>query len=271
MSDPEASGRIALGVEYDGTDFLGWQRQQAGRSVQAVLEEALSVVADGPVRVICAGRTDAGVHARGQVVHFDSGAPRSERSWVLGSNANLPADVAVLWARRVPADFHARYRATQRRYRYLVTDRPVRTALDRAQVAWFRGPLDVAAMREAAGMLLGEHDFSAFRAAGCQARSPIRTLQQARVCRDGSVVAFDFAANAFLHRMVRNLVGSLIAVGQGKCAPEWLAEVLRARDRTRAGIAAPACGLTLCGVEYPARYALPSTPVRERTPATLGL
>jgi tRNA pseudouridine38-40 synthase len=250
--------RIALGIEYDGTDFFGWQRLSEGRSVQSAVESALSFVADHAIEVTCAGRTDSGVHARCQVVHFDSEASRTERSWVLGTNAHLPASVAVLWARPVAADFHARYGARARRYRYILLNRPIRPALDARRVAWERIPLDVDAMRIAAQTLIGEHDFSAFRTVACQARSPLRTVHEIIVSRMGDEITIEIQANAFLHHMVRNIVGSLLPIGRGDQCTAWIAELLAGRDRAKAGPTAPAPGLTFLGPRYPAQWNLPA-------------
>jgi tRNA pseudouridine38-40 synthase len=250
--------RLALGIEYDGTGFLGWQRLSHGRSVQGEVEAALSFVAAHPVAVTCAGRTDAGVHARCQVVHFDSDAARDERAWTLGANSRLPRDVAVLWARGVADDFHARFGARARRYRYTLLNRPVRAALDARYAAWERVPLDAAAMQAAATPLLGEHDFSAFRTVQCQAKSPMRNVRAIRVERHGEHVVIDIEANAFLHHMVRNIVGSLLPVGRGERPVEWPGELLRGRDRSLAGPTAPARGLVFLGPRYPPDCGLPS-------------
>ena len=249
--------RWALGVEYDGSDFVGWERQDNGIGVQAVLEDALAAVADHPVRVVCAGRTDAGVHAWEQVVHFDTTARRTPRSWALGSNANMPESVTVLWAHPVSADFHARFSALARRYRYLVYDRRVRLALLRRRMTWSRRPLDVALMSAAAAHLVGEHDFSSFRASGCQARTPVRTVHRLTVERTGDVISLEVEANAFLHHMVRNMAGVLMAVGAGRHPPEWAREVLVARDRRVGGVTAPPHGLYLHRVRYPESHGLP--------------
>lgn len=254
------SRRIAMGVEYDGTPFRGWQWQHAEPTVQAAVEAALSAVADEPVRVMCAGRTDTGVHARCQVLHFDTDAVRAERSWVLGANTNLDQGVAMLWAREVPGDFHARFSATGRRYRYRLLNRWTRPALDRHRAAWWHYPLDADRMQAAAGHLLGEHDFTSFRAVACQARHAVREIRDISVRRAGQQVIIEIAANAFLHHMVRNIAGTLMAVGQGEREPDWVAEVLTARDRTAAGITAPPEGLTLVGVEYPEELGLPTGP-----------
>lgn len=252
--------RIALGLEYDGSAFAGWQSQAHARGVQAVVEAALSQVADHPVEVIAAGRTDAGVHAAMQVVHFDTTAMRSERGWVLGATTNLPAQVSALWAREVPQAFHARYSAMARRYRYLILNRTSRPALAAARVCWVRDRLDESLMREAAGHLIGEHDFSSFRAAECQSRTPMRHVYEITVERSGALVMLTVRANAFLHHMVRNIAGVLIAIGTGKRATSWSAEVLAARDRTKAGITAEASGLYLAGIQYAPALQLPSEP-----------
>ena len=250
--------RLALGIEYDGTDFLGWQRLSHGRSVQGAVEAALSFVAAHPVEVTCAGRTDSGVHAHCQVVHFDSDSERSERAWALGANSRLSHDVAVLWAQPVADEFHARFGARARRYRYTILNRPIRAALDARFVTWERAPLDTEAMQRAAQALVGEHDFSAFRTIACQAKSPMRHVREIVVARAGDEVAIEIEANAFLHHMVRNIVGSLLPIGRGERAPEWLAELLRGRDRSVAGPTAPASGLVFLGPRYPAQWGLPA-------------
>ena len=249
--------RIAMGVEYDGHPFCGWQYQDHSPSVQEALERALTKVADQPLRVICAGRTDTGVHGMGQVVHFDTTAERTERSWVMGTNANLPKSVAVLWAKPVSADFHARFSAQRRRYRYVIFNRPVRPTFLQHRVAWAYRPLDVVRMQAAARPLLGEHDFNAYRAQACQAKSPVRTLYRLDVARHGEFIALDLEANGFLHHMVRNIAGVLMAIGSGEQDVAWSAEVLARRDRTLGGVTAPACGLYLVGVQYPPDFGLP--------------
>jgi tRNA pseudouridine38-40 synthase len=262
--------RIALGLEYDGTDFVGWQAQQAGRSVEAVLREAVGRVAGEPITIHGAGRTDAGVHAVQQVAHFDTLVERTARQWLLGINSNLPPDVAVRWVKEVDADFDARRSALSRRYRYWILEQALRPALARRRVWWLRERLDCGAMSAAALHWLGEHDFSAFRAAGCQARSPVRRLIAVRIARapsgDGTLVALEFTANAFLQHMVRNFVGMLSEIGRGGVAPEAAAEVLSGRDRTRAGVAAPPAGLSLVEVAYPARFGIPRTPDERPVP-----
>jgi tRNA pseudouridine38-40 synthase len=250
--------RIALALEYDGSRFLGWQTQPGGGTVQDALQAALSAIAGGAVQVTCAGRTDRGVHAREQVVHFDTEAVRPDSAWVRGANALLPDSVAVQWAMRVAEDFHARYAALARTYRYVLLNRPVRPALAARHAGWVHAPLDVAAMREAARLLVGEHDFSAFRSAECQAKSPVRTLQALDVQARGERIDFVLRANAFLHHMVRNIVGTLVYVGDGRQAPHWAGEVLASRDRSRAAPTFAAEGLYLERVEYAERWGLPA-------------
>jgi tRNA pseudouridine38-40 synthase len=242
--------RIALGLEYDGSGFCGWQSQAGGGSVQDALESALAVVADAPTRVACAGRTDAGVHALAQVVHFDTDVLRPNMAWVRGVNAHLPASVAVRWAQPVGDGFHARFSARGRRYRYLLLNRGERPGLMSGRVGWFHRPLDADAMAQAGALLLGEHDFSAFRAAECQAKSAVKTLRLAAVQRHGDLLVFDFEASAFLHHMVRNLVGALVYVGKGAHPPAWLGELLAGRDRARAAPTFDASGLYFAGVDY---------------------
>ena len=242
--------RIALGLEYEGSNFCGWQSQAGGGAVQDVLESALSIVADAPTRVVCAGRTDAGVHALAQVVHFDTEAVRPDTAWVRGVNSHLPESVAVRWAQQVPSDFHARFSARGRRYRYLLLNRAERPGLMARRVGWFHRPLDAGVMATAAGLLLGEHDFSAFRSIECQAKSPVKTLRRADVRRHGELLVFEFEASAFLHHMVRNLVGALVYVGKGAHPPEWVGEILGGRDRARSAPTFEACGLYFAGVDY---------------------
>ena len=249
--------RVALGVEYDGSAFHGWQVQPGGGTVQDTLQAALRKIAGVPVDVVCAGRTDAGVHATGQVVHFDAPVERPLSAWVRGVNTFLPPAVAVRWARPVADDFHARFAAFGRRYRYLLLNRPQRPGVWHGRAGWYHHALDAAAMQQAADRFVGEHDFSAFRAAECQAKSPVKTLRRAEVRRVGDLVVFDFEASAFLHHMVRNMVGSLVYVGQGKHAPGWIAELLGERDRRRAAPTFAAAGLYLVGVDYDARWGLP--------------
>ena len=250
--------RIALGVEYDGSDFAGWQRQAHARSVQETVERALSKVADHDVTVTCAGRTDAGVHASGQVIHFDTEARRSAFAWVMGANSNMSRDVSIRWAKQVDDGFNARFSASARRYRYVILNRPVRPALNRSRVGWIFKPLDLTPMRAACPYLLGEHDFSSFRAAGCQARHAIREIQRLNVAGSGDYFYVDVQANAFLHHMVRNIVGLLMSIGFGEHPPRWAGEVLAARDRRAAAATAPAGGLYLVRVVYPDRFGIPS-------------
>jgi len=250
--------RIALGVEFDGSGYCGWERQPGAPTIQGVLETALSRVATEPVATVCAGRTDAGVHAYAQVVHFDTTVAREPHAWVHGTNTHLPAAIRVLWARRVGDSFHARYSAQSRFYQYLVLNRSVRPALLSGRAAWEYRPLDVALMQDGADYLLGEHDFSAFRAAGCQSKTPVRRVHRLEVSRRGDLVVVDVSANAFLQHMVRNIVGSLLCVGYQKHKPHWVLDVLRGLDRRRAGMTASAAGLYLVGVRYPNSFRLPS-------------
>ena len=254
--------RIALGIEYDGADFRGWQTQQPGvRTVQQALEKALGKVANHPVTVICAGRTDAGVHGTGQVVHFDSPAQREMKSWVFGANTNLPGDVVVRWAKPVGEDFHARFSAVSRRYRYVIYngDRP--PALYRRQVTWNYRPLDLAAMQEAAAYLEGEHDFTSYRSVHCQAKSALKTLHSLRLYQRDQLIVLEAHGNAFLMHMVRNIAGVLMAIGAGKAPPIWARQVLEARDRRQGGVTAHPYGLYLVEIEYPAQFDLPRPPL----------
>lgn len=253
--------RLACGIEYDGGGFRGWQRQARGvRTIQDAVETALARVADHPVQAVCAGRTDAGVHAVGQVIHFDSGSVRSEKAWLMGGNTHLPADVAVRWVRPVPESFHARYSAHARSYRYLVVEGWDRPALWRRRAHWSHCSLDVEAMNAAARSLLGEHDFSAFRSAECQADHARRELQRFTVSRNGPTIAFDVRANAFLHNMVRILVGTLLAVGRRERSIDWPASLLAGRDRTVSGVTVPAHGLYMLGPSYPEQFDIPGAP-----------
>lgn len=249
--------RIALGIEYDGSRFCGWQTQTAGCGVQDALQQALTVIAGHPIEVVAAGRTDAGVHATLQVVHFDAAVERPDSAWVRGVNSFLPDSVAVLWARPVTTEFHARFSAQSRSYRYLLLNHPVRPAIAAGRIGWFHAPLALAPMQEAALLLLGTHDFSAFRAAECQAKSPIRTLYSLSVTQTGQQFCFDLNANAFLHHMVRNIVGALVYVGKGKHPSAWVGELLQQRDRHRAAPTFAADGLYLNAVRYAPEWALP--------------
>jgi tRNA pseudouridine38-40 synthase len=259
MDSADMTQRVAVGVEYDGTRYAGWQRQAEVASVQAELERALGSVADHPVEVTCGGRTDAGVHGLGQVAHFDTCAARSMRGWTLGANTVLPADIAVTWASEVPAGFHARYSALARTYRYVILNRSARPALLRRRVCWIHRPLDARAMHDAAQCLVGEHDFSAFRAAECQSRTATRRVDSVTVSRQDEYLIMEIKANAFLHHMVRNIAGSLIAVGTGDQPLEWLAGVLASRDRREGGVTAPAGGLYFLRIDYPPEFGLPVT------------
>lgn len=251
--------RIAMGVEYDGSGFNGWQIQPQGgvRTVQDCVETALASVADQPVRVHCAGRTDTGVHGLGQVIHFDTAAERSSHAWVFGTNANLPADISIIWARVVDNSFHARFSAERRRYRYVIFNRRVRPAVMATSLAWDYRPLDERRMDQAANYLVGEHDFSSFRAYACQAKSPVRTIHELTVTRSGLHVIIEIEANGFLHHMVRNIAGVLMAIGAGEHDVDWVREVLAARDRQLGGVTAPPHGLTLTAVRYPSHFGLP--------------
>lgn len=251
--------RVALGLEYDGTAFAGWQSQRSSPAVQSLIEAALTPVAAEPVALICAGRTDAGVHACGQVAHFDTHAHRSARGWVLGANTNLPSDVNVVWARPVPRHFHARYSAEARTYRYYIFNRPVRSALAARGAAWIRHPLDHERMQSATSALIGSHDFSAFRSAAAQSHSPIRRVDELTVTRRGDFVIMQVTANAYLHHMVRNIAGLLITIGQGDQDPLWAHAVLASKDRAQGGPTAAAEGLYLWFVRYPRAFGLPPT------------
>ena len=250
--------RIALGLEYDGAAFCGWQTQPGGCGVQDHLEAALTRFADTPVEVTAAGRTDTGVHAAAQVVHFDTEAVRESISWVRGTNANLHEAARVRWASEVSAEFHARYSARSRTYCYLLADQAVAPAILRARVGWYHKPLDIELIAEGLRALLGEHDFSAFRDSQCQAKSPVRNLLDARVARRRGLIVFSFTANAFLHHMIRNIVGSLVYVGAKKHPPHWIAEVLASKDRRVAAPTFAPDGLYLAGVEYDPAFGLPT-------------
>lgn len=247
--------RVVMGLEYDGGAYNGWQRQKNGAGVQEQVENALSRVADEAIEVTCAGRTDTGVHASGQVIHFDTAARRRMHGWLLGANSNLPTDINVTFVREVDDGFHARFTATARHYHYRILNRLCRSALYRNRAWWVHEPLDADAMRMAAHHLHGKFDFSAFRAAGCQASTAVREVLSTSIKRDGDWIDFHISANAFLQHMVRNITGTLVAVGSGEREPEWMREVLQSRDRKRGGVAAPAQGLTLVRVSYPEPYA----------------
>lgn len=257
--------RIAVGLEYQGSSYVGWQAQPTRPSVQGLTEKAFSEVAAEPVSLVCAGRTDAGVHAHGQVAHFDTGAERTLRAWVLGANSYLPRDISVSWAWPVPAHFHARYSAEARTYRYIILNRRARSALAARRATWVHRPLDDRAMAQAASLLTGEHDFSAFRAAECQAKSPIRRMERLSVRREGEWVTIEAVANAFLHHMVRNIAGLLIVIGKGEAPPQWASQVLAGRDRRLSAPTASADGLYLWTVRYPEAFALPGAPAQGRS------
>lgn len=251
--------RIALGIEYEGTRFHGWQRQEKPEllTLQDELEQALSTIAAQPITAICAGRTDKGVHATGQVVHFDTTAQRPEHAWLLGTNTYLPPEINVRWVKAVSEDFHARFSATARRYFYIIYNSSIRSSTLRNKVTWYYHSLDIAAMQTAGQYLLGEHDFSAYRSVDCQSPTAMRHVDHLNVYRRGDLVIVDIQANAFLHHMVRNIVGVLLEIGIGKQEPIWAKEILEARDRTQASITASAAGLYLVKVNYPAGWEIP--------------
>jgi len=252
--------RIALSLEYDGSDFHGWQRQENAISIQETLENALKQVAsEEAIATVCAGRTDAGVHARCQVVHFDTQANRSERAWVYGANTVLPHSVRVLWAKPVPQSFDARRTALARHYRYIIYNHPLRPSLFRSNLSWYYKELDIELMQQAAEYWIGEHDFTSFRATSCQSRSPIRRVSKISVQAIQDFVIIDLVANAFLHHMVRNMVGVLLKIGSREAPVSWAKKVLEAKDRREAGLCASPKGLYLMGVHYPAEFGLPTT------------
>ena len=261
MSSP--TRRLAVGIEYDGTRYAGWQHQPGLATIQDSVQKALSAVADHPVTVAAAGRTDAGVHACGQIAHFDTRAERPVRGWVLGANSNLPPDIAINWAMEVEPSFHARYTAQGRSYRYCMLRRATRPAILRDRVCWTRATLHVEAMHDAAQALVGEHDFSSFRAVECQSTTALRHVDAITVRGEGPLVVMEISANSYLHHMVRNIAGTLMQVGAGERPPAWVAEILAARDRSRAGITAPASGLYLWRVRYPPSLQIPE-PVASR-------
>jgi len=253
--------RYALGVEYDGSQYYGWQSQKNVVSVQQTLEQALSKVADEPIEVVCAGRTDTGVSATNQVVHFDTEKVRKDVAWTLGVNTNMPKDVAVKWVKQVDDEFHARFSATARRYRYIIYNGRLRPAILSHGITFAHQPLDVAVMHQAAQYLVGRHDFTSFRTVHCQSHSPNRTLYHCNATRQGNYIVIDVKGNAFLHHMVRNISGSLMKVGAGQQPVSWIKEVLEAKNRCLAGITAPSNGLYFVGVDYPEEFALPKTPL----------
>jgi tRNA pseudouridine38-40 synthase len=251
--------RYALGIEYDGSRYNGWQRQQKVKSVQEELEKALSIIANEPIDVMCAGRTDAGVHGTGQVVHFDTTKTRKDVAWTLGVNTNLPKDISVKWVKAVPEQFHARFSATARRYRYLIYNGGLRPAILNKGLCFFYHPLNAEAMHSAAQYLIGEHDFHSFRTVHCQSKTSVRNIIHCQVTRQGDYIIVDIKANAFLHHMVRNIVGSLLRVGQGLENSHWIKQVLEAKNRCQAGVTAVANGLYFVEVDYPQEFNLPIT------------
>lgn len=256
--------RIACGIEYDGSAYHGWQRQRHAISVQQVVESALTSVANEKINVVCAGRTDTGVHATAQVIHFDTLAERDERAWILGGNSNLPKDVSINWARQVDPGFHARFTAIRRSYRYIILARNTRSALLNKRVCWWLRPADVSRMQLAARYLIGEHDFSSFRAAECQAKIPVRRVHEIDIQAHENLIYIDICANGFLHHMVRNIAGVLLTIGSGEQPVAWVEAVLHARDRTQGGITAPAGGLYLTDVVYPEKFNIPRSGYKPR-------
>lgn len=250
--------RIAMGVEYDGSHFVGWQSQREGETVQQNVERALSKVADHPIKIFCAGRTDTGVHANEQVIHFETNALRKHYSWLSGCNTYLPKSVSILWAVDVPETFHARFSATQRSYRYTILNRKIRPSILNNYVSFFSQPLDEEKMQEAAKLLIGTHDFTSYRTIACQAKSPVRSLYQLDVTREGEFIHLDLRADGFLHHMVRNIAGVLLAIGSGNAEIEWAKEVLEHRNRCLGGVTASPKGLYLKKITYPDEYILPS-------------
>ena len=257
---PQGMYRIAAVVEYDGSAFCGWQRQSHSPSVQAEVERALSKVAAEEIIVACAGRTDTGVHGTNQVIHFDTLADREPRNWILGANANLPDSIRLHWAAPVTPQFHARFSATARTYRYVIYNEPYRPALGHSGLTWQRQPLNEQLMQQGANYLLGERDFSSFRGAGCQSKTPNRNMHYVDVWRQGSLVIIELRANAFVLHMCRNIAGALMAVGSGERKPQWIDELMNLKDRNQAGITAPPQGLYLVNVSYPAEFGFPQLP-----------
>lgn len=251
-------GRIALGIEYDGTQFAGWQIQNEQRTVQGCLTKAINLVANQAVKTVAAGRTDSGVHALQQVVHFDTDAVRDQRNWILGLNTNLPSDMNVVWAHPVDDSFSARFSAIKRAYRYIILNRVSRSSLSVNRMSWYFQKLDERLMQSAADLLVGHHDFSAFRAKDCQAKSPFKTLDAITVTRQDDCIAIDVIGQSFLHHMVRNIVGVLVPVGEGTRPVSWALEVLESRDRAKGGVTSPPEGLYFVNVAYPEHYALPT-------------
>lgn len=252
--------RYALGIEYDGKNYCGWQKQKSVVSVQQKLEQALSKIADEPIDVICAGRTDTGVNATNQVVHFDTTKTRKDVAWTLGINTHLPSDIAVTWVKAVDDEFHARFSATARRYRYIIYNNKLRPAILSYGISHCHYPLDEILMHQGAQYLIGKHDFTSFRTVHCQSHSPIRTIQHCEITRQGEYIIVDIKANAFLHHMVRNIVGSLMRVGQSQESTVWIKEVLELKNRCMAGVTAPPEGLYFVEVDYPEKFKLPKRP-----------
>ncbi len=257
----EEKMRYALGIEYDGSNYHGWQRQKNVVSVQQKIEKALSKIANEPIEVICAGRTDTGVNATNQVIHFETEQVRKDVAWTLGVNTNLPKDIAVSWVHQVNDDFHARFSATARRYRYIIYNNPLRSAILSKGISFYHYPLDEKLMHQAAQHLVGQHDFTSFRTVHCQSHSPVRTLIHCNVSRKGDYVILDVKGNAFLHHMVRNIAGSLMRVGQELQTTAWIKEVLEAKNRCLAGMTAASAGLYFVDVDYPAEFGLPKRPL----------
>ena len=254
------TGRVALCLSYNGNRYHGWQSQKSGiPTVQQAIEKAISLVANESISVVCAGRTDKSVHSSYQVVHFETTAKRDARAWVFGCNANLPGDISISWAGNVAGDFHARFSAISRRYNYVIYNHPIRPANFSTEQTWCHSPLDANTMNQAAQHLVGRHDFTSFRAVGCQSKSPVRTLEFVNVTRYGNIILLDIKGNAFLHHMVRNIAGVLMAIGSGKEVVEWCSEVLAARDRTKASVTAPPHGLFLTQVDYPEEFKIPKS------------
>jgi tRNA pseudouridine38-40 synthase len=249
--------RYALGIEYDGSKYCGWQRQKSVVSVQQTLEEALSIIADESIEVFCAGRTDTGVNATNQVIHFETEKIRKDVAWTLGVNSHLPQDVAVSWVKHVSDDFHARFSATARQYRYIIYNNKLRSAILSHGLSFCHYPLDEHLMHQAAQYLVGRHDFTSFRTVHCQSHSPVRTLMHCNVSRKGNYITLDVKGNAFLHHMIRNIAGSLMTVGQKKKPVEWISEVLQAKNRCVAGMTAAAAGLYFVDVDYPSEFGIP--------------
>jgi len=257
---PSGMGRYAAIVQYQGAEYCGFQRQKHSPSVQQELERALSYVAASPVTVSCAGRTDTAVHASHQVIHFDSAAQRTGYNWVQGTNSQLPESIALVWADKVAKDFHARFSAQSRTYRYVIDNSATRPAILAKGVTWIKNSLDISAIQRACEYLLGEQDFSAFRAAGCQSNSSFRNVQSANIYQQGKLIVFEITANAFLLHMVRNIMGSLIEVGLSRQQPSWIQQLLAGADRCKSAATAAACGLYLVDVEYPHHFGLPQLP-----------